>query len=172
MVAAAARGGAWKIPALGLGVVGLGLIVSLRLLGSPSQLSGSGPSASASAEQVTALEIRGLRAELIDGERPSGSGELAWWTTWRLCWSPVPGAQDYLVTTVSFEGPGIPQPVSGTCHELSVASGTTRESGNYAGRDAQLVQMEVSMSVGVAARMTDGTIGPESPDISVGEAYP
>ncbi len=117
------------------------------------------------------LDISGLRAELVDEEKPSG-GEIAWWTTWRLCWNPVPGASDYLVSTVSFEGPGRPRPVSGTCHELGVANGSTRESGTYPGRSEQLIQAEVSMSVSVAARLADNTVGPASPDISVGKAYP
>lgn len=151
---------------IGLGVVAvaLGLIVSLRAAGSPGL---DIPSAAA----VGSLEIRGLRAELIDGEKPAANGELTWWTTWRLCWDAVPGASDYLVSTVSFEGAGIPRVVTGTCYDLGVANGTTRESGSYAGRTAQLIQLEISMSVSVEARLPDGTVGPASPDIPVASTY-
>lgn len=177
--------GAWRLPALalGLGLAGLGLVLSSgppdpadgRTGAAPSAASASGATggagSTAAAPAPASAEVRGLRAELVDGEKASG-GEIAWWTTWRLCWDPVPGATAYLVTTVSFEGAGEPVAVTETCHELGVASGTTRGSGSYPGRGAQLIQMEISMSVSVAARMADGSVGPASPDIPVGAAFP
>jgi len=173
VVAAVLRGAAWKIPALGLGVVvGLGLLLGPRPADFPGTAAGLASPSASDAVMTRSLEIRGLHAELMNEEKPTGGTQIARWTIWRLCWDPAPGARDYLVTTVSVEGAGRPQPVSATCHELAVANGTTRQSGTYAGRSAQLTYMEISTSVSVAARLPDGSVGPASPDIPLGQAYP
>ena len=171
MVAAAgARHGVGRIAAIALGTSlgGLGLVLSPRVAGGPGAIDSS--QAPAVVTEAPA-EIRGFHAELIDEEKPTDTG-FSWWTAWRLCWDSDPGVVEWLVTTVSFEGAGEPRAVTEPCYEIGVASGTSRESGSYPGRSEQLIQVEISMSISVAARMADGSVGPASPDIPVGRAVP
>jgi hypothetical protein len=116
--------------------------------------------------------ITGLRAQLIDEETVLGPDRVSWWTRWQLCWAPVPGADSYLVTPVSFEGPGRPRNVAQPCYELTVANGIAKLPGECPGRAHQLSLIEISLSVSVTAHLRDGTLGPPSPDIPVGRPYP
>lgn len=154
--------------ALGTGLGGLGLVLGPGLARGPGAVA---ESQAAAVVTEAPAEIRGLRAELIDEQKSTDAG-FSWWTTWRLCWDLAPGAAEYLVTTVSFEGAGEPRTVTEPCYDIGVASGTSREAGSYPGRSEQLIQVEISMSVSVAARMEDGSVGPASPDIPVGSSIP
>ena len=120
----------------------------------------------------SSLAIKGLQARLIDEERTADKGQIFWSTSWRLCWEPVPAANRYVVTEVSFEGAGGSRELTEPCYELSVANGVTNEPGKYPGREQQLDLMESTLSVSVAARLPDGTVGPASPDIPVAAEYP
>jgi hypothetical protein len=119
-----------------------------------------------------AASIVGLRARLVDEETVLGPDRVSWWTRWQLCWAPVPGADSYLVTAVSFEGPGRPRNVAQPCYELTVANGIANRPGGRAGRSQQLSLIAISLCVSIAARFADGTVGPASPDIPVGARYP
>lgn len=142
------------------------LVVALALVGTGWWvLASGGPDQSEMGSDP--LQVTGVRSELVDREQPTGDGRIAWWTSWKVCWDPVPGAESYEVTILGIEGPGIPQTVPGPCHELTVANGTTGRSGEYPGRDQQLALVSASMSVSVAARFPDGTIGPPSADVTI-----
>lgn len=144
----------------------------LALLGVVSAALGLGEGARGPEQQRSAA-ITGLRATLLDQETPLATGAVAWTTRWRLCWDPVPGASAYLLTTVTSEGVSpISRLLDQRCYTLTVASGTARASGQRPGRRAQLSLMEVQLAVSVAARLSDGSNGPPSPDIPVAAPYP
>ena len=116
--------------------------------------------------------ITGLRTEVIDQEMPLEGGRVSWSTRWRLCWAMVPGATGYLVTAVTPEGAGPPREIDQPCYDLTVANGVASQLGERPGRSQQLSLMQTMLSISVAARMSDGTVGPASPDIAVGSEYP
>lgn len=116
--------------------------------------------------------LTGLKAELIDQETPLEGGRVSWSTRWRLCWELTPGAVGYLVTTATPEGVSPPGDTTDLCFVLTVASGTADRRGERPTRSQQLSLMQTMLSVSVAARMSDGTVGPASPDIAVGSEYP
>jgi hypothetical protein len=146
-----------------LAVLGLGLGAWLLPVGGSERR----PAAASSGE------VRGLRAELIDREAAKPGGGFAWTTTWRLCWAPIPGARGYLLTMVTSEGVDPrPRATAKTCYSLTVASGTAARRGARRGRPGQLAVMESMLSVSVAARLRDGSVGPAAPDVAVGRTYP
>ena len=116
--------------------------------------------------------ITGLKAELIDDETPLERGRVSWSTRWRLCWAPTPGAVAYVVTTATPEGVSPPGETRDNCFALSVANGYANRPGERPTRSQQLSLMQTMLSVSVAARMSDGTVGPASPDVAVGAQYP
>lgn len=121
----------------------------------------------------SSAEVRGLRAELIDRAAAKPGGGFAWTTAWRLCWSAVPGAREYLVTLVTSEGVDPrSRATRKTCYSLTVASGTAPRRGARPGRPGQLALMESMLSVSVAARLGDGSVGPAAPDLPVGRRHP
>jgi len=151
-------------------VVGAALLAGLAIgLGA---VLGPGESAERRANAEAPGEIRGLRAELVDRERPRPGGGFAWTTAWRLCWAPVPGARGYFVTMVTSEGVSPrPRAIANRCFGLKVASGTAGRRGARPGRREQLDLIESMLSVSVAARLRDGSVGPAAPDLPVGRPY-
>lgn len=165
------------IAVLGLGIAGGGWLLGCKpqardlpvnveiKVSSPSR--GKGRTAAG-----ISAEITGLRAELIDQETAVEGVRVSWSTRWRLCWTPVPGAVGYLVTTATPEGIGPPREIAEPCYELTVANGITTRHSDRPGRSHQLSLMQTTLSISVAARLGDGTIGPSSPDVPVGAEYP
>ena len=153
-----------------LGAAGLGLLGPRP---APFETSSS-PTASndRGGDERSSLLSKDLKARLVDEERAIDGGQISWSTSWRLCWEPVPGATRYAVTEVSFEGAGEPREFTEPCYEPSVANGVTDRAGEYPGREEQLDLMESTLSVSIAARLPDGTVGSASPDIPVGAEYP
>ncbi len=109
---------------------------------------------------------------MIDQEMPLEGGRVSWSTRWRLCWEPTPGAVGYLVTTATPEGASPPGDTTDLCFALTVANGIATRRGERPGRSQQLSLMRTMLSISVAARMSDGTVGPPAPDIAVGSEYP
>lgn len=119
--------------------------------------------------EATAGAITGLKAEVIDQEIALPDGRIAWSRRWYLCWDAVPGAAAYAVTAVTPEGSGEPGDTTDRCLAMTIASGIAerRDSSRLFDPTQQLM-----LSLIVAARFADGTLGPASPALPIGRIYP
>lgn len=162
------RFGTIAILAPAAAALGVALLLAVAVLGQTLPTPSGTDTGPASAGPVSPA-IQDLRATLRDDERALPDGRVAWMTVWQLCWRPIPGAAGYAVTPVSYEGPGRPLDVREPCYSLAVANGIDERPGQRSGRTAQLGLMSSSLSVSVAVRYKDGTLGPASPDYAVGE---
>ena len=115
----------------------------------------------------------GLRASLEDVVRPGEAGQIAWQTFWKLCWSPVAGAEAYELRRLTSEGsPRKPQRVDGPCWQVEVAAGENpREAGLYR-RDLMLAMQAAQSSLRVRAVFPGGKVSAWSAEQLVGEATP
>lgn len=164
------------IAVLGLAIAGAGLLgckseTSNQPVPAETQESSPSPSDGRTAHRSSA-EITGLRAELIDQETALDGWRVSWSTRWRLCWTPIPGAVGYMITTATPEGVGPSREIAEPCYALTVANDITTRFGERPSRSHQLSLMQLSLSISVAAKLGDGRIGPSSPDIPVGAKYP
>jgi len=162
------RFGSIAVAAPAAAALGIALLLAVALL-SPALPTQSGTDTGPASAGPVSPAIQDLRATLRDDERALPDGRVAWMTVWQLCWRPIPGAAGYAVTPVSYEGPGRPFEVREPCYALGVANGIDDRPGQRSGRSAQLGLMSSSLSVSVAVRYKDGTLGPASPDYAVGE---
>jgi len=164
------------IAVLGLGIAGVGLLgckSETRNQPGLAETQESSPSPSdGQTAHGSAAEITGLRAELIDQETALDGWRVSWSTRWRLCWTPIPGAVGYMITTATPEGIGPAREIAEPCHAMTVANDITTRPGERPSRSHQLSQMRLSLSISVAAKLGDGRIGPSSPDIPVGAEHP
>lgn len=101
---------------------------------------------------------------------PAGAGKLAWTSTWRLSWTPVPGASSYAVHYGTNEGAGSGQPKVQPETELSVeaAAGTSTVAQLDQQRRAALLLTSSQLLVSVSAR-SDAGEGPRSAWFPVGD---
>ena len=101
---------------------------------------------------------------------PAGAGKLAWTSTWRLSWDPVPGATSYAVHYGTNEGAGGGAPKVQPEPELTVeaAAGTSPVALLEQERSAALLFTSSQLLVSVAARSEAGE-GPRSLWFPVGD---
>ena len=116
--------------------------------------------------------IRNIRTDLVDEITPIVGGTDAWTTRWRACWAPVQNSARYLITIVTSEGISPKRmEVTDPCYEVDVAHGTVGPRGRLVGRNQMVGLMKVMLSISVRADLEDGTVGPPSWDIAIGEKY-
>jgi hypothetical protein len=117
-----------------------------------------------------AAPVSGLVATLEDETRTLPSRQIAWFTYWRLCWDPYPGAQGYEIQALTSEGAS---PRLRTLHErcfrLTVAAGRNDESRGFSGRDVLLGLQAGQLAYRVRARRDGNRVSPWSTPASVPE---
>ena len=100
---------------------------------------------------------------------PAGAGKLAWTSTWRLSWAPVPGANSYAVHYGTNEGAaGAPKVQPEPELEVEAASGTSPVALLEEQRSAALLFTSSQLLVSVSAR-SDAGEGPRSVWFPVGD---
>ena len=101
---------------------------------------------------------------------PAGAGKLAWTSSWRLSWTPVPGATSYAVRYGTNEGAASGKPTVQPGTELSVeaAAGTSTVAQLDQQRRAALLLTSSQLLVSVSAR-SDAGESPRSLWLPVGD---
>lgn len=117
-------------------------------------------------------EVTGIQARLTDDVRPfreQGLDRVRWQTFWAMEWQPVSGATDYVVTIKTTEGISQqPRFTSETMYRLEVAKGDNPADAGLLARNIQLSTIQSLLSISVAPRFPDGSIGRASPYFEVG----
>ena len=110
------------------------------------------------------------------GTGPDGAPVVRWSVDWELRWSPVPGAVSYAVRYASAEGvPAGSAPertTGGTSLRVTAAAGTSPPERHAAERDAGLLFTSSQLLVSVSGVGADGTEGPATGWIPVGDVPP
>ena len=124
----------------------------------------------------TSREVTGIQARLSDDVRPfreQGLDRVRWQTFWSLEWLPVAGATDYVLTIKTSEGVSQqPRYTGETMYRLEVAKGDNPTNAGLLARDIQLSTIQSLLSVSIAPRFPDGSIGRASPYFEVGRTFP
>lgn len=127
--------------------------------------------------------VTGVRVALEHEERPApgpaGVGKVAWTSSWRLSWDPVPGATAYAVRYATSEGAGNQAPRVLTGADtlarpsllVEAAAGTSSRARLDQDRDAGLLFTSSQLLVSVAARSAGGE-SPASLLFPVGDVPP
>lgn len=112
----------------------------------------------------------GFAAVLDDEVGPVTEGRTTWTTFWDLTWEEVGGADGYVVWYGTPEGDSTrTRELDEPRLRLSVATGTTTPEDRALRRGQELTLTAAQLSVRVAAHFPDGTLGPPSPWLLVGE---
>lgn len=135
----------------------------------------AGASGTAAPTGVTALAAAtGFRVSLDQREGPApgpnGAGKVSWESTWRLTWTPVPGATSYAIFYGTNEGTG-EQPrdmQDSTALIVQAAAGTSPRSRLQQDREAGLLFTASQLLVAVRPQGAAGP-GPRSLWFPVGE---
>ncbi|WP_432524425.1 hypothetical protein [Kineococcus sp. SYSU DK006] len=110
------------------------------------------------------------------GSGPQGAPVVRWSVDWQLRWSPVPGAVSYAVRYASAEGVpagSAPQRTTeDTSLRVTAAAGTSAPERHAAERDAGLLFTSSQLLVSVSGVGADGTEGPATGWIPVGDVPP
>jgi hypothetical protein len=115
----------------------------------------------------------GVRASLFDTVRPGEGGQIAWQTFWKLCWSPVAGAEAYELRRLTSEGaPRRPERLADTCRQVEVAAGENPPEAGFYRRELMLNMQAAQTGVRVRAVFPDGRVSAWSHEVAVGEASP
>lgn len=115
----------------------------------------------------------GVRASLVDAVRPGEGGQIAWQTIWKLCWSPVAGAEAYELRRLTSEGsPRRPNRVTDTCWQVEVAAGENAPAAGLYRRDLMLQMQAAQSSLRVRAAFPDGRVSAWSAEYAIGAASP
>lgn len=123
-----------------------------------------------------AAGVTNLRAVLEDELRHYRKKKIEhvdWHSYWVVTWQAVPGAADYVVTYATSEG--VSKKTKVLAHapfRLEVALGDNPKSKGMLQREIQLQTIQSLLSVSVTPRMLDGSVGPASPWLRVGQVYP
>lgn len=112
----------------------------------------------------------GVRASLVDAVRPGDGGRLGWQTFWKLCWSPVAGAEAYELRRMTSEGsPRQPQRLNETCWQVEVAAGENPPEQGLYRRELMLQMQAAQSSLRVRAVFADGRVSAWSPEFAIGD---
>lgn len=116
--------------------------------------------------------IIGLRATLENKKEQynqEGIAQMRWRTEWVLHWQPTPHALGYVLAYKTSEGVS-KKPVEfiDPVFRIEVAKGDNPEAEGFVSREIQLLTIQSLLSVRLAARFADGTLGAPSPWIAVG----
>jgi len=115
----------------------------------------------------------GLQVSLDTQESPGddGSGTVDWEASWELVWVPLPDATGYVARWSTSEGTPEtePEPVEGTSLEVDVAAGSSPPERVSADLSAGVLFTSSQLSVSVAGVGEDGTTGPWSVWVPVGD---
>ena len=119
--------------------------------------------------------ISNLHAALEDeteNYRRESVQQLRWRTQWVLRWEPTPLAVGYVLAYKTAEGVSKkPTELDGPVFRIEVAKGDNPNSSGLVSRELQLLTIQSFLSVRVAARFQDGSVGIPSPWIMVGSRY-
>lgn len=123
-----------------------------------------------------AAGVTNLRAVLedeIQSYDKKGVNYLRWHTYWVVDWQPVVGAKEYQITYFTSEG--VSKKTKILAHppfRLESALGDNPKSMGFLQREIQLQTIQSLLSISIAPRMADGSIGLPSPLLGVGQTYP
>ncbi|WP_432514853.1 hypothetical protein [Kineococcus sp. SYSU DK001] len=133
-----------------------------------------GPPAVTSVALSAPADLRVATAETRgDGTGPGGAPVVQWSVDWELRWAPVAGAASYAVRYASAEG--VPEgaapddTTTATAVRVTAAAGTSAPERYATERDAGLLLTSSQLLVSVAALGPDGTEGPATGWVPVGD---
>lgn len=119
--------------------------------------------------------ISNLHAALEDETeiyRRESVQQLRWRTQWVLRWEPTPLAVGYVLAYKTAEGVSKkPTELTDPFFRIEVAKGDNPNSSGLVSRELQLLTIQSLLSVRVAARFKDGSLGIPSPWIMVGSPH-
>jgi len=153
-------------------MVALALAGAGACLGSAQEAPHASSSMAGAVAAPASRAVSGLKAETMDQETRLAGGRVSWSTRWRMCWAPVPGAVGYVVTQATPEGVGPPADTVERCVAMTLAHGVGTRPRDGTRRSSEVAFADRTVSLMVAARFGDGSLGPMSPAIAVGSTYP
>lgn len=120
---------------------------------------------------VISATITGLNASLEDEARELPGGQIAWTTSWKLCWDAYAGARGYELETLT--GEGVSRKLrrqSETRFRLEVAKGQNEKAKGLFNRELMLASIAGQVAYRVRAVLDGNRVTKWSPVMEAGRA--